>query len=52
MNEPIKHGGCHDCKLKEQPVLKSVSVKGEIMSIALCDKCIEKRGIVIDPQYA
>lgn len=38
----IKHGGCHDCKSKEQEFLKSVSNPATpMMGKAICDKCLK-----------
>lgn len=40
VNGGIKHQGCKVCKTKDQPVLRSVLLKGEVMGFALCDQCI------------
>lgn len=44
MTDRVKHGGCAGCGSKEQEILTSVMVPGEVMSKAFCDKCLaEKR---------
>lgn len=46
-----KHAGCKVCKSKDQPVLKSVLLKGEVMGFALCDRCLNdarKKGTLIE----
>jgi hypothetical protein len=40
----VKHGGCKECGSKDQEILTSVKLPGEFMGIALCDKCLVKRG--------
>lgn len=46
MNENnVKHGGCAICKNKEQEILTSVMMPGEVMGKALCDKCIKEKGV-------
>jgi len=41
----VLHGGCYDCGSKEQKILTSVFIGGKLPCVALCDQCIEKRGI-------
>ncbi len=43
--QAVKHGGCADCGSKDQKILTSVTPQGEKWGLALCDKCIAKRGI-------
>ena len=43
----VLHGGCAICGSKEQEILKSVMIPGEMMGKALCDQCIAKRKIEI-----
>lgn len=38
----VQHGGCYDCKAKDEPVLVSVLIAGE--SRALCSTC--RSGVV------
>lgn len=39
----IKHGGCYECKGKEQEILKSMQdPRNPITSIAVCDPCKNK----------
>jgi hypothetical protein len=35
----VKHGGCAICKSKDQAVLTSVLITGQIMGTAVCDSC-------------
>jgi len=47
----VKHGGCQRCKTKDQEILKSVLLKGEVMGFALCDVCVSnarKKGTLIE----
>ena len=47
----VKHGGCQRCKTKDQEILKSVLLKGEVMGFALCDVCVNnarKKGTLIE----
>jgi len=47
----VKHKGCKVCKGTDQPVLKSLLLKGEVMGFALCDVCIKdarKKGTLIE----
>lgn len=38
----VKHGGCHECKSKEQGVLKSIQdPRNPTVNIAVCDRCKE-----------
>ncbi|MEK3744746.1 hypothetical protein NST23_18865 [Brevibacillus sp. FSL K6-0770] len=39
----VKHGGCADCKSKEQTVLSSVDVPGQTVGKAVCDKCLSQQ---------
>ena len=51
VNGGIKHQGCKVCKSKDQQVLKSVLLKGEVMGFALCDGCLKdarKKGTVTE----
>jgi ribosome-binding protein aMBF1 (putative translation factor) len=36
----VKHGGCKVCGSRDQGILISIMVPGEVMSIAVCDKCL------------
>jgi len=38
----VKHGGCAVCKSKDQEILSSVKVPGEVMGKAVCDVCLKK----------
>lgn len=42
-----RHGGCYDCGSKEEKILTSVTLPGEMMGVALCSKCIQRRKIVL-----
>lgn len=44
----VLHGGCARCGSKEQEILKSVHLPGEIMGKALCDNCIRECGVEVD----
>lgn len=35
----VKHGGCYECKSIDHPILISVRVKDQIMSLAVCPPC-------------
>lgn len=40
----VKHGGCFDCKTKNQEILRSTAVFGEkATSVACCDACFGRR---------
>ena len=38
----VKHGGCHDCKTMNVPMLYSMPIYGVLASKAVCPGCWEQ----------
>ena len=38
----VKHGGCYDCKSKDQKILTSIPIPHAGIGKAVCDKCLAK----------